>query len=273
MSIDSPRLLIIVAHPDDAEYHAGGLAAIYRRLERTVRIISVADGRAGHHTRTAQELVPLRRREAAAAGAVIGASYETWDYPDGELEPHLELRRRIVREIRLFAPDLVLTHRTCDYHPDHRAVGQAVQDASYIVTVPGYLPDVTALQRSPVIACMVDLFQKPCPMTPHVLLDVSDYVDTIVAMLACHRSQVFEWLPYEEGILDQVPQEESAKTVWLRGWYGNHAHPRAERFREQLIASFGQARGSAMQWIEAYEVSEYGGKMTPALWQALFPSC
>jgi LmbE family N-acetylglucosaminyl deacetylase len=271
MSNESPRLLIIGAHPDDAEYHAGGLATIYRRMGRTVRIISVSDGRAGHHTRTAEELVPLRRSEAAAAGAVIGATYETWDFPDGEIEASLALRREIVREIRSFAPDLVLTHRTCDYHPDHRAVGQAVQDASYIVTVPGYLRDVPALHRDPVVACMVDLFQKPCPMTPHVLLDVSDYVETIVAMLACHRSQVFEWLPYEEGILDQVPEDEAAKTVWLRGWYARHAHPRAERFREQLIAAHGPARGAAVEFIEAYEVSEYGGKMKPETWQALFP--
>ena len=226
MSLEAPRLLILAAHADDAEYHAGGMAAAYRRLGRTVKIVSVSDGRAGHHTRTADDLIGTRRREAAAAGEVIGATYETWDFPDGELVPSLELRRELVREIRTFAPDLVLTHRTCDYHPDHRAVGQAVQDASYIVTVPGYLRDVPALRRDPVVACMVDLFQKPCPMTPHVVLDVSEHVDTIVAMLACHRSQVFEWLPFEEGILDQVPVSETEKLIWLRGWYAHHVRPR-----------------------------------------------
>jgi LmbE family N-acetylglucosaminyl deacetylase len=181
------------------------------------------------------------------------------------------LRRAIVREIRTFAPDLVLTHRTCDYHPDHRAVGQAVQDASYIVTVPGYLRDVPALRRDPVVACMVDLFQKPCPMTPHVVMDVAQYVDTIVAMLACHRSQVFEWLPFEEGILDTVPADEAEKLVWLRQWYAHHARPRAERFRRELIEAYGDARGSQVELVEAYEVSEYGGKVGGDRWELLFP--
>jgi LmbE family N-acetylglucosaminyl deacetylase len=271
MSIESPRLLLLCAHPDDAEYHAGGLIASYRQRNRPVKIVSVSDGRAGHHSRSAAELVPTRRQEAAAAGRVVGAVYETWDFPDAELVPSLELRRQIIREIRTFCPDLVLTHRTCDYHPDHRAVGQAVQDASYLVTVPGYLPEVPALRRDPVVACMVDLFQKPCPLTPHVVLDVSNYVDTIVAMLACHRSQVFEWLPFEEGILEQVPPGEAAKIDWLRSWYARHVYPRADRFREQLIDAYGEIRGPEIEFVEAYEVSEYGGKMNRDLWPLLFP--
>ena len=78
----------------------------------------------------------MRRRESLAAAAVIGATYDVWKYPDGMLQPTLEVRERLIREIRSFNPDLVLTHRPNDYHPDHRAVGQAVQDASYMVTVP-----------------------------------------------------------------------------------------------------------------------------------------
>ena len=109
-----PRLLILGAHPDDAEYHGGGLASIYRQLDRPVKMISVTDGSAGHYQRTPAELVQLRRSEAANAGHVIGATYETWDFPDGSLEPTLDVRRRIIQEIREFQPDLVLTHRTCD---------------------------------------------------------------------------------------------------------------------------------------------------------------
>src|SRR5207249_4676648 len=67
------RLLILGAHPDDAEYHAGGLAAIYRRLGHAVKMISLTSGDAGHHEMRGPELAARRRREAAAAGAVIGA--------------------------------------------------------------------------------------------------------------------------------------------------------------------------------------------------------
>jgi LmbE family N-acetylglucosaminyl deacetylase len=234
-------------------------------------MISLTDGSAGHFQRSPATLGPIRRAEAAAAGLVIGATYETWDIPDGELMPTLEVRQRVIREIRTFRPDLVLTHRTCDYHPDHRAVGQAVQDASYLVTVPNVLPEVPPLFKDPVVAYMADLFTKPLPLKPDVVLDVTDRLDTIVRMLACHRSQVFEWLAYEEGVLDTVPADEAGKLVWLREWYLQHIRPRADRFRAQLIAAFGEARGRQIEAAEVFEISEYAAQPDAARRERLFP--
>jgi LmbE family N-acetylglucosaminyl deacetylase len=62
------RLLMLGAHPDDAEYYAGGLAAIYRKLGHTVKLISMTNGDAGHYELRGPELATRRRREAAAAG-------------------------------------------------------------------------------------------------------------------------------------------------------------------------------------------------------------
>jgi LmbE family N-acetylglucosaminyl deacetylase len=271
MAPDAPRLLILGAHPDDAEYHAGGLASVYRELGRTVKMVSLTNGGAGHYQRPPAELAGIRREEAAAAGRVIGADYQTWDVPDGELMPTLELRRRLVREIRDFKPELVLTHRTYDYHPDHRAVGQLVQDATYLVTVPNFLPDVPAMFRDPVVAFMPDLFTRPCPMIPDVVLDVTDRVDTIVAMLACQRSQVFEWLPYEEGILETVPQGEAERLVWLRDWYRKHMLPRANHFRRDLVAAWGEQRGRQIEFVEVFELSDYAAAADEAARRVLFP--
>lgn len=272
MSNAKPRLLILGAHPDDAEYHAGGLATIYRSLGREVKMVSVTDGRSGHHERQPEELVSLRRAEAAAAGEVIGAIYETWDFPDGALQTTLEVRHRIIREIREFKPDLVLTHRTSDYHPDHRAVGQSVQDASYLVKVPPIVPEVAALRRDPVVAYMPDLFTKPLPLQPQVVIDIAEQMETITAMLACHRSQVFEWLAYEEGVLDQVPVDESGKLQWLLDWFSNHIRPRADHFRTELIAAFGPESGQQISMIEAFEISEYAHVPDAATMSDLFPS-
>lgn len=265
------RLLILGAHPDDAEFHAGGLATRYRQLGHVVRMVSVTDGRAGHQHHPPEQLADIRRREAAAAGAVIGAESATWDNPDGALLPSLDVRRQIIREIRTFAPDLVLTHRTNDYHPDHRAVGQAVQDASYMVTVPGVVPEVPILDRDPVVAYMVDLFTKPNPLQPDVVLDVDDCLETIVAMLACHVSQVVEFLPFNQGVLDRVPAEESARRAWLTHWYRTHVRPRADRFRRELIEAYGDDRGRSVQICEAYEISEYAARPDRATLARLFP--
>lgn len=267
------RLLILGAHPDDAEYHAGGLASIYRQLGHAVKMVSLTDGSAGHHEKPRAELAAVRREEAAAAGREIGASYEVWDIPDGELMPTLEVRHRVIREIRTFAPDLVLTHRTCDYHPDHRAVGQAVQDASFLVRVPHVVPEAPPLRSDPVVAYLPDLFTRPCPMAADVVLEITEHVDRIVAMLACHGSQVFEWLPYLDGATDRVPKEETERRTWLRAWYAACVRPRAERFRRELIAAYGEARGRAIEFAELYEISQYGARPDGEMLRRLFPSC
>lgn len=264
------RLLIIGAHPDDAEYHAGGMAALYRQLDRPVRMISVTNGAAGHHRIPPAELAKIRKREAASSGNVIGAEYEVWDHPDGSLVPSLELREQIIREIRTYQPELVLTHRTCDYHPDHRAVGQAVQDASFLITVPHVAPDVPAMRRDPVVASMCDLFTRPAMLRPDVMLDISSYLDTIEEMFACHRSQVYEWLPYNQCLENEVPTDEKERRRWLGRWFRNLIRPRAEHFRERLIERYGQ-HGQTIQWLEAYEISEYAGEFDDGARQRLFP--
>jgi len=265
------KLLILGAHPDDAEYHAGGLAAMYRKLGHAVRMVSATDGSAGHHLKSRAEMASIRRQEAAAAAEVIGAHYEVWEYPDGQLLPNLELRWRVIREIRQFAPDLVLTHRPYDYHPDHRALGQAVQDAAFLVTVPHIVPEVPALRRDPVMGYLPDLFTRPVPLQADVVLDITEMVDIVTRMLGCHRSQCFEWLPYLAGAEDQVPQDPGEQQAWLRAWYGRQIRPRAERYREELIATYGPERGSRIEFAEVFEISPYGRPLDEAERARLFP--
>ena len=257
MTGQKPRLLVLGAHPDDAEFHAGGLISIYREQGFPVKIVSVTNGASGHHERTAAEMRAIRAAEAAEVAALTGAEYAVWDFPDGALQATLEVRERVIREIRTCCPDLVLTHRLNDYHPDHRAVGQAVQDASYLVTVPLVCPDVPALRRDPVVAYMPDLFTKPNRLSPDVVLDTTAYVDRIVAMLACHRSQVYQWLPYNAGMLEQVPDDDVDRRGWLAGWFAKRSRAVADHFRERLIEAYGPEAGSGIVSAEAYEISEY----------------
>ncbi len=265
------RLLIFGAHPDDAEYHAAGLASVYREGGHSVRMISMTDGSAGHHRLLRDEVAAMRRKEAAASAAVIGATCQVWDFSDGELEPTLELRRRVIAEIRNYRPDLVLTHRTNDYHPDHRAAGQVVQDAAFLVRVPHVVPEVPALPSDPIIGCMADLFTRPCPMSADIVLDITPRIDTIVEMLAKHRSQVFEWLPYLEGTEAQVPADEAGRIGWLRDWYVAAIRRRAEHCRARLVEAYGADRGGNIELAEMFEISEYGGALTEPARKRLFP--
>jgi len=271
MTDDAIRVLVLGAHPDDPEYHSGGLAAAHCERGNLVKLVSVTNGAAGHHQRAPQALAALRREEARAAGEVLGVDYVTWDFPDGALEPSLEVRHKIIAEIRSFRPDLVLTHRPNDYHPDHRAVGQAVQDASYMVTVPHVVPEVPALIRDPVVAYMPDLFTRPYPLQPDVVLDITPQLDVIVAMLACQESQVYEWLPYISGTLEQVPEAPEQRLTWLKEAIRAHIRGRADRFRQTLCERFGEERGQALELIEVYEISEYAAALTEQRRQDLFP--
>src|SRR5262245_18207362 len=173
------RLLIIGAHPDDADYAGGGLAAIYRSLGHTVKMISVTNGQAGHHVTPGPRMVERRKKEAAASGAVIGATYDVWDIDDGTLLPTLAVRAQVIRVIRTFKPDLLLTHRPNDYHPDHRYTSQVVQDAAYLVTVPAVVPDAPHLMKDPVICYLPDDFEKPYPFSPEIVVDVGPVIDKL----------------------------------------------------------------------------------------------
>ena len=131
---------MIGAHPDDCEYKAGGLAALFRQAGHDVCFVSVTNGQSGHQTRHGPELAAVRREEAAASGRVLGLDYRVLEYIDGFLQPTLEARSEIIRLIRRYDPDLVLTHRPNDYHPDHRITSLLVGDASYLLTVPAIAP-------------------------------------------------------------------------------------------------------------------------------------
>jgi LmbE family N-acetylglucosaminyl deacetylase len=272
MSSDAPpRLLVIGAHPDDAEYKAGGLAALYRGLGHEVSFLSVTDGSAGHHVQTGPALVARRRAEANAAAAALGIRAEVWDYPDGRLEPSLACRERIIRAIRADCPDLVLTHRPNDYHPDHRYTSQLVQDAAYLLTVPAICPDVPHLDRDPVIAYLWDDFTRPCPFEPTVVVDITPAWDAKIAMLHAHQSQFYEWLPYNGRYAADVPAADVERLAWLSGRMDDLALRLGGRVRDRLIATYGPGRGARIRRVEAFEACEYGSPLDAAAIRRLFP--
>ncbi|SRR5579871_1205986 len=265
------RILVLGAHPDDADFKAGGTAARWRRLGHEVKFVSLTDGGAGHHKLSGEELVTRRRAEAQAAGAIIGATYDVLDNPDGALQPTLEARHQIIRLIRSFKPDLVLTHRPNDYHPDHRYTSVLVQDAAYLLTVPAVCPETPHLQRDPVILYLSDDFKKPIPFSADIVVDIGADMNALIDMLHCHVSQFYEWLPYNGGYADQVPDGDAARRAWLKEWMQRRLRPLADRHRDAVVRTYGVEQGHKIEYIEAFEVSEYGSPLDDAARGRLFP--
>jgi LmbE family N-acetylglucosaminyl deacetylase len=265
------RILIIGAHPDDADIKAGGTATRWCALGHVVRMVSLTNGQAGHHTAYGPALAQRRRAEAQAAAAVIGATYEILDHPDGELDDRLEYRLAVIRLIRNFRPDLIITHRSTDYHPDHRFAGLLVQDSSYLLTVPAVCPEVQHLERTPVILYFSDAFKKPCRFEPHLVIDIDAEFPRLVDMLHAHASQFYEWLPFNAGYLDQVPAGDAERRAWLAERIGRRIQPLADRYRDLVVATYGHERGNHIRYIEAFEVSEYGAPLDDGARARLFP--
>ena len=268
---DPLRILVIGAHPDDCEFRCGGVAALWAARGHRVRFLSVTDGGAGHHAQGGAPLVQRRAAEAAAAAATIGIESRILPIPDGYLEPRLDYRLMVVREIREFRADLVITNRPNDYHPDHRYTALLVQDSAFLLVVPHVAPETPALRKNPVILYWSDSFKKPTPFQPDLVIDIDPVVERKIAQLHCHASQIYEWLPWLAGRLDSVPADDATRLAWLREWYeSRHTPSIADRYRASLAARYGAVRAAAVRQAEAFELCEYGSPLDERAMERLF---
>jgi LmbE family N-acetylglucosaminyl deacetylase len=262
------HVIIIGAHPDDAD-ESGGTAYKWAQLGYDVLLVSLTNGDAGHQSLKAPELAKIRREEARKSGEVIGVRYITLDNHDGQLMPTYENRLQVIKLIREQKADIVIFPRPYDYHPDHRYTGVLVLDAAYMVTVPTILPEVPFLKRNPVFLFTADGFTHPEPFKADVCVDIDDVIEKKMDMYHQHKSQMYEWLAFNQGVLDQVPASDSDRRKWL----GETRKPgsSADPYREKLIEIYGAEKGNKIKYCEAFEDSEYGTRLTKENLYFYFP--
>jgi len=199
------RALVIVAHPDDAEFSCAATAAKWVRDGWDVWFCIVTDASGGgddHATDVGPEarkvISDTRKAEQRKAAEVLGlAGVEFLDYPDGRIEATLELRREIVRVIRRLQPTIVVSpspDRRWDpyfigrHHPDHLAVGVAVTAAVYPAARNAWdFPELLEEGLEP--HRVKELWIVGAPVTNHHV-DVSETVDFKIESLRAHHSQL-----------------------------------------------------------------------------------
>ena len=262
------RVIIIGAHPDDCDNDAGGTAALFVKMGHAVKFVSVTNGDAGHETMDRADLAKVRATEAQNAGKILGVEYTVLNNHDGELEPTLEVRLQIIREIRKWNADIVIAPRPNDYHPDHRYTGILVQDAAYMVGVPHVASDTPPLRKNPVFLYTEDGFDKPNPFVPDISVDITDVYQQKINALAAHKSQFFDWLPWIGGYTDQVPKSDEDRITWLAKI---RKQPITKDERTNLEKWYGKDKSVFITDAESFEICEYGWQPTDEDIRALFP--
>jgi LmbE family N-acetylglucosaminyl deacetylase len=237
-------------------------------MGHAVRFVSVTNGDAGHQTMKGPALAERRLKEAKESARRLGIDYVVLNNHDGELLPTLDVREQVIRQIRSWNADVVLAPRPNDYHPDHRYTGVLVQDAAYMVVVPAVTPDVAPLKKNPVFLYYEDRFQRPNPFRPDIAVRLDDVADKKVDALDAHVSQFYEWLPWVDGRLDEVPKDHVKRKEWLKK---ERLRPPTPAVRAALVKWYGAEVGNAAQYYEAFEICEYGAQPDEARIRQLFP--
>ena len=265
---DKLRVIAFGAHPDDCDIRAAGTAALFAQMGHAVKFVSVTNGDAGHQEMGGAKLAARRLGEAKESARRLGIEYEVLNNHDGELLPTLDVRKEIIRQIRRWNADIVLAPRSNDYHPDHRYTGVLVQDAAYMVVVPDVTPDTPPLRKNPVFLYYEDGFQRPNPFRPDIAVAIDDVVDKKTDALDSHVSQFYEWLPWVDGKLSEVPKDPVERKAWLKR---TRNRPPSPSVRESLVKWYGAQKGNAAKFYEAFEVCEYGARPDEARIRVLFP--
>ncbi len=192
------KAMVIVAHPDDPEFFCGGLTALWAKQGTEIAYLLLTSGNKGsdNPTITPPELARLRQQEQRQAANVLGVKHITFfDENDGELTPTLAIRQKVVREIRNFNPDAVITTDPTTYfrgtrinHPDHRAAGEIAVGALFPATGNRmYHPELLQQGLAPHTVPHVFL---AAPTEVNLWVDISDVFELKLKAIMAHQSQI-----------------------------------------------------------------------------------
>jgi LmbE family N-acetylglucosaminyl deacetylase len=187
-------MMVVTPHPDDAEFGVAGTVRKLTREGKKVVYVVCTNGNKGTSDRNMkqEDLVKIRQKEQRAAAKLLGVStVEFMGYPDQGLEDTPEFRKALVRLIRRYRPEVVVTanpYIKYMWHRDHRITGQAVLDAvfPYARDHLSY-PDLLEEGLEPHKVREVWLWG---PEDANHYSDITDTFDTKLAALGCHKSQV-----------------------------------------------------------------------------------
>ncbi len=210
--------MVVVAHPDDAEFGCGGSVAKWVRQGKEVTYVILTNGNKGSSDRamTSERLAKIREEEQLNAARTLGVERVRFlGYPDGELEDTRELRLAVTAEIRRWRPERLVTQnpfRTLNLyasHRDHRIAAGVALDCVYPLARDHLsFPELLAQRLEPHKVREVYLMWWE---NPEVVVDIGDTMDLKLKALACHASQMDDFAAVEARVRERAAQAGKAK--------------------------------------------------------------
>ncbi|HTS69309.1 MAG TPA: PIG-L family deacetylase [Terriglobia bacterium] len=232
----SPRLLVVMAHPDDTEFLVGGTLFHLKDLGWELGIVTMTAGDCGSATLGREEIARGRYAEAQNAAAYLGASYACVGMMDLEVRYSVENSRRVVEAMRRFDPDVVITQSPVDYMPDHEETSRLAWGAAFALAIPNYEtrqnPPAPHARATPILYyadAIEGLDSMGRRIYPQFYVDIGACLAQKREMLSRHVSQR-EWMRSHHGVDEYLDR----MTAWAAGYGRECGVPYAEGFRQHL---------------------------------------
>jgi N-acetylglucosamine malate deacetylase 1 len=271
----APRVLRIIAfgaHPDDAELKFAGTAALFAAQGAKVKLVALTNGDVGHFSQAGGPLAQRRKAEVEACHAKLGVETDVLDIHDGELMPDLETRKKVANLIRDWQADIVLSHRPWDYHPDHRAVGKLAEDAAVVVAAPFFAPYTPPTKKNPIFLFYSDPFLKPYPFDPIIAVGFDEVAQKKWDCIGDLPSQFADADSWQARYRANVPTDEAGRKAYLMDGVKQRSADVANQYRPLLMKLYGDQKGRAIKYAEAFELNQYGSPATADELKQMFPT-
>ena len=176
-------LLVVSAHPDDAEISAAGTIIKAVNEGKIVALVDLTQGERG--TRGSAD---IRRLEAEKASAIMGTHFrENLELPDCFFTDSEENKMQIIDAIRKYKPEVIFTNSLRDRHPDHARAANLVADCCFYAGLPKIITNYSAWRPRAVYHFNQDYYNKP-----DCIVDISQYMDQKIEALKAYSSQFFD---------------------------------------------------------------------------------
>jgi N-acetylglucosamine malate deacetylase 1 len=265
------RVMVVAAHPDEADMYAGGSAALFAEQGAAVKFLSITNGDAGHYEIGGMQLARRRWEEAQQAAKCLGIEeYEVLNEHDGELYPTMAVRNQVIERVRKWAPDVLIGFHPDGWgHPDNRNAGKALADAAAFIGVPNVLPNIPAVKKR--ILCLWMWDYSTMPIHRHDLaFDVTKTVEKKLLACDAHATQFYEFAPWGRGFLHEVPESWEDKRLFILKYWSEFFYTQ-ESQREGLAKWYGDECATSVEFAETFQIAPYGFQPTKAELMQLFP--